>query len=243
MEVEVTRGGLDSAGLPYFVWRESGDNRFGLSRPRYCCITPKGEDLHLTFFNPSEDVKPTGANSAFIGVCILMGVLFIVEMIAERFRGVPGPREYPPGPLFSLIAFFGTAMILGGLVYYVWDGIATVWRWRTSRFAGDGRITSVPWRQLVAFRVVTPEENGVQRGPDEKKVGEDLQATFGMAAAPWALTANKWNNRSVVNIHRELTVLFIGHRDECLANWDRNVRDAKKAPPKTGGGNGPDFEL
>ena len=42
LDVEMSRHGIDSRGMPYYVWRESADNRMGLSRPRYCTSRPLG---------------------------------------------------------------------------------------------------------------------------------------------------------------------------------------------------------
>ncbi|MBK9080320.1 MAG: hypothetical protein IPL91_15075 [Hyphomicrobium sp.] len=151
LEVETHTSGIDEHGYPFYVWRESADNRYGLSRPRYCCITASGPELAFTFFNPSGDVKATAAWKAGAAVAAGFFVLFIVTMITDRYRDAPMPYSTDPPPGMVLIATFGSAMIFGGLVFYVWDCIATVLRWTRNRFADDGRVTQIPWAHLDSF--------------------------------------------------------------------------------------------
>ena len=245
LDVEASRHGFDDYGMPYYVWRESADNRMGLSRPRYCCISAVGDELMFTFFNPSEDIKSNGSEKAFVGVCAAMAVLFVVSMIAGRYQSATGPGDHGVPPLMALISFTGTALILGGLTFWVWNSIATILSWRRDRFQGDGRLYSVPWRHLEAFQVVTPEETGVKREKDVPKTGHGMLATFGNAASPMALTANVWNYRSIIDQHREKTLLFVDGRDEKLAEWNAYLKRKKKKDDdgNGGAGNGPTFDL
>ena len=234
LDVEASREGKDGFGFPYYVWRESADNRVGLSRPRYCCITPVNDQLYFTFFNPSEDIKPTGAGKAAIAVGVLMGVWFVISMIAARFERATGPGDHGVPPGMALIAFVGTALFLGMAVFWVWNTVETVLRWRKNRFEGDGRISMVPWEHLVAFSRVTPEENGAPRGENGPKTGHELQATFGVAASPMELTNNRWNARSITDMHRELTLLFVVNRDPVLSEWVK-LQKRRRSPVEPAG--------
>ena len=46
IEVEDSASGRDHEwGFPFYLWRESADNRLYLGRPRYCRITPINGEL------------------------------------------------------------------------------------------------------------------------------------------------------------------------------------------------------
>ena len=225
LDVETHLSGTDEQGYPFYVWRESADNRYGLSRPRYCCITASGPELYFTFYNPSGDVKATAAWKAGALVAAGFVVLFVVTMITDRYRDAPMPYSTDPPPGMVLIATFGSAMIFGSLVFYVWDCVATVLRWMRNRFADDGRLTQIPWAQLDSFQVVTPEEAGVEREREKRgSGGHGLLATFGNESTAIPLTANVWNHQSIAGKHRDLTVLFIDRRDAVLTAFKKRQR-------------------
>ena len=80
LEVEAHASGLDHEWhYPFYLWRESADNRLHLGRPRYCCITPIGDELQFSFFDPTKDVKPTGAMKAGLIVAGIVAALMIVN--------------------------------------------------------------------------------------------------------------------------------------------------------------------
>jgi hypothetical protein len=58
---ETSLDGVDNNGMPFYLWRESADNRVTLSRPRFCCITCSNDELDFAFFDPRGHVRPTGA--------------------------------------------------------------------------------------------------------------------------------------------------------------------------------------
>lgn len=243
LEVETHTSGIDEHGYPFYVWRESADNRYGLSRPRYCCITASGPELHFTFFNPSEDVKLTAAWKAGAAVAASFFVLFIVTMITDSYLDAPMPYSRDPAPGMVLIATFGSAGIFGGLVFYVWDCVATMLRWIRNRFADDGRVTQIPWAHLDSFQVVTPEEAGVEREREKRgSGGHGLLATFGNESTAIPLTANVWNHQSIAGKHRDLTVLFIDRRDAFLAAFKKKQRP-DGSPPSGNGESGPSLKL
>lgn len=242
LDVETHRSGKDAAGHPVYVWRESADNRYGLSRPRYCCITASDKDLYFTFYNPSGNVQLTSAWKAAAAVAGAIMVIFVITMITDRFRDAPMPYSTEPPPGMALIASFGTAMFLGAAVFYIWDSIATVLRWRRDRFAGDGSITIVPWSELEAFQVVTPEEAGVKRDPEKRSNGgHGLMATFGNEHPAIPLTANIWEYQSIAEKHRDLTTLFVDSREAAFARLKKRNSGPSSPPPD--GNSGPTLNL
>jgi hypothetical protein len=242
LDVETSRYGKDDAGHPVYVWRESADNRYGLSRPLYCCITASDKELYFTFYNPSGNVQLTSAWKAAATAAGAIMIIFVVTMITDRFRDAPMPYSTEPPPGMALIASVGTAIILGVIVFYIWDSIATVLRWRRDRFAGDGGITIVPWSLLEAFQVVTPEEAGVKRDPEKRSGGgHGLLATFGNEHPAIPLTANIWDYQSIADKHRDLTTLFIDSRETSFARWKK--RNAGPASPPSSGNPGPTLKL
>ncbi|MFX8712032.1 hypothetical protein ABTM46_18990, partial [Acinetobacter baumannii] len=81
-------GGIDANGFPFYLWRESADNRLTLGRPRYCCLTPVDGELYFTFFNPSANVRQWEIVIALVGMIAI--VLLVNFGLAER----PIPRPY-----------------------------------------------------------------------------------------------------------------------------------------------------
>ena len=75
IEPETSVAGTDANGFPFYVWRESADNRLTFARPRYCCITPHDGELYFTFFNPSENIKRAGGLATFMVVSGLASLI------------------------------------------------------------------------------------------------------------------------------------------------------------------------
>ncbi len=219
MEEETRTGGRDPQGLPYYVWRESADNRLSLSRPRYCCVSEIGGELYFVFFDPSKDVRPSLAPYVFMAV---VGAVAAAGLWNATYGPVPPPRPYhldtsdPP-----FLVFLGTcflALSLGGIVSGAWYVLGTLARWLRGRFAGDGRITQLPWNSLLGFNVMNAADTAA--GELEKLP----RSSYGLGAAfddgtHVALTANPWNYDSIATRHSEMTTLFITTRGDVMRRW------------------------
>lgn len=203
--------GLDAGRFPFFVWRESADDRLGFSRPRYCCVVEGDDDLLFQFFNPSKNVRSTGA----LGLAYLTGGgIMVWSLVNALFIGKPGDAFAGAIAGFLLAGF--AAPLLGGVCY----AAVTMWRWANGRFEGDGRLYSIPWRHLDGFQVVSAEDTGAERTERSPRGGFGLYATFGNKAPGIPLTANFWNQESIAEKHRLLTVEFIEKRGTLLRGWD-----------------------
>lgn len=231
MAEETRDGGYDEQGLPYYVWRESADNRLSLSRPRYCCVVELNGELTFQFFDPSKDVRPSFAPFVFMAV----GAAVILAALWEATYGpLPPPRPYhmdtsdPP-----FLVFIGTIFLassLGSIVAVCWYVIGTLARWLRGRFPGDGRLTEVPWSSLLAFNVMNAADTAA--GNLEKVP----HASYGLGAAfdsgfQVALTANPWNYESIATRHAEMTTMFITNRREIMRRWNA----ARASGPGDGG--------
>lgn len=229
IDVETSASGKDAHGWPFFIWRESADNRFGVSRPRYCRVVEGDDDLLFQFFDPSQDVRSTGASLATL---VTGGGIFVWSLAYAMFGG-----PHKPGDAFATVivgfqfAFFA-AVALGG----VWYVAVTLGRWAKNRFEGDGRLTVVPWRDLEGFQVVAADATGAQRTDRTAPGGEGLFADFGGRVPSLPLTANFWNHVSIAEQHRLMTRDFIEGRGPLLAAWDeqRRRREKQQAAGATG---------
>ena len=111
IEVETSTGGRDHQwGFPYYLWRESADNRLYLGRPRYCCITPIEGELYFSFFDPTKDVKPTGANKAFLVTTGVFAALMIVMSLWELATRDPLPYSMDRRPRRSFCCWASSSI-------------------------------------------------------------------------------------------------------------------------------------
>lgn len=228
MEEEARDGGRDAQGLPYYIWRESADNRLGLSRPRYCCVSEINEQLVFEFFDPSKDVRPSWAPFVFMAVA---GAVCLAGLWEAHFGELPPPRPYhmdtSPPPFLKFLGTSFFAASLGGMVSGAWYVVGTLGRWLRGRFAGDGRITRVPWRTLQAFNVMNAADTAAGELEKIPRSSYGLGAVFDDGSQV-ALTANPWNFESIALRHGEMTAMFITTRAEVMRGWAA-VRAAAEA--------------
>lgn len=221
LDVETSRSGVDDHGFPFFVWRESADNRLGFSRPRYCRAVEGDDDLLFQFFDPSQNVRSTGSNMVTLvaggGIFVWAFGSALVGPVGDSFATVVA------GLLFAGMA----ALALGG----AWYAAVTMGRWAKDRFEGDGRLYVVPWRDLVGFQVVSADATGADRTNRTAPGGEGLFADFGGRVPSLPLTANFWNHESIAEKHRLLTAAFVDGRGALLGAWheQRKRRERQQA--------------
>lgn len=240
LEVETSASGHDANGLPYFVWRESADNRLGLGRPRYCCVSVIDNELSFTFFDPSGDWRPTYAGEAFkVGAALVVAALSVLWWLEPR-DPAPYHANMSAPPFAILVAMFLYSMFLGGLAMTIAYVVMTFVYWLRDGFKGDGRITHVPWRSLQSFVMMNAADTPA--GAQEKLP----RSSYGLGAAfddggQLVLTANAWNHQTMASYHRQLTALFITGRAEHLRRWAKTLADAQAG--KDGVGSDPDDDV
>lgn len=220
---ETRDGGRDAQGLPYYVWRESADNRLCLSRPRYCCVSEIDGELVFEFFDPSKDVRPSWAPFVFMAVA---AAVCAAKLWEATYGPLPPPRPYhldeSPPPFLSFIGTCFLAGSLGGIVAGPWYIVGTLSRWIFGRFAGDGRLTRVPWRSLQGFHVMNAADTAAGELEKIPRSSYGLGAVFDTvtdAGMHVALTANPWNYESIARRHSEMTAMFITTRGEVMRRW------------------------
>lgn len=227
MEVETIASGHDAHGLPYFIWRESADNRLGLSRPRYCCVSVIDNELQFTFSDPSGNVRPTGALTAFK---LVAGLVVLAFVLLAWFEPRPAPAPYHADmsapPFLILVAMCFYSMTLGGVAAGIWYVAATLLRWLRDGFESDGRITQLPWRSLQSFVMMNAIDTPA--GAQDKLP----PSSYGLGAAfddgrNLVLTANAWNYASMTTRHRMMTAMFITARADHLRRWNKALAEAE----------------
>ena len=228
IEPETSAGGDDANGFPFYVWRETADNRLTFARPRYCCITAQNGELHFTFFNPSENIKCAGGIAAFL----VVGGLVAARIMAASWFDASPPRPYhldesDPAPIVLMHALF-KGLLFGGLAGLVVHSAVTIFRWVRGRFPGEGRLYSMPLRSLAGFNTVQAGEVGALINGEKAKTVNGLTAVFDDGSM-MILTGNAWNYQSIVSKHRDLTNAFRTPRDDILAQWA--ARQKKFTPP------------
>lgn len=230
IEAEASYSGTDASGFPFYLWRESADNRLFLGRPRYCCITPISGVLHFSFFNPSANVRSTGGARAFWMVTAIVAALITVFSIWDLStrEQLPYAMDERPPPFFMMLAILLYSPFMGLLVAAPWFVIITVSRWVNGRFEGDGKIVHMPLVQLDGFQVITARDAGAMVDGKPAQTGHGLSAVFG--GSQLILTGNAWNYRSISDKHRDLTQAFRLPRDEMLRVWVEAQKPAGVAP-------------
>ena len=230
IEVETSTGGRDHQwGFPYYLWRESADNRLYLGRPRYCCITPIEGELYFSYFDPTKDVKSTGASKAFLVTTGVFAAFMIVMSLWELATRDPLPysMDRRPPPFFLLLGILFYPPVLGGMVAGPWYAFQTIKRWMNGRFAGDGRLVHLPFKQLGGFQVISARDAGAEVNGKPAQTGHGLTAVF-EDGSQLILTGNAWNYASITGKHQDLTQAFRTPRDKILADWAEVLKAAKK---------------
>lgn len=148
IDVETRYSGYDELGFPFYLWRESADNRLTLSRPRYCCVMPIKDVLYFVFFDPSKDIKSTGATNALCAVAGLVTIAMLTLGWFER-QNARGPyvSDMSTPPFLILVSTFFYALFLSCVVGGIWYACVTVYRWINGRFKNDGRVVMMPLYQ------------------------------------------------------------------------------------------------
>jgi hypothetical protein len=229
--VETSYSGVDAAGFPFFLWRESADNRLTLSRPRYCCITAGEDQLYFTFYNPAAKSSTNG--SLIVAALAAVPVALAILQSGAAERRAQEHLDYvfntSPPPFLSLVAAFifaSFAGLIGGTLWYV---VTTLCRWVIGRFESDGELASVPLAKLDGFQVIGAREAGAMVGGDPAKSGHGLAAILS-DGTQMILTGNAWNYESIAEKHAILTKLFCMRRGDFAKPWmDRMKRAAAQA--------------
>ena len=204
---ETSTSGIAPDGHPFYLWRESADNRLGLSRPRYCRLAEFDDDLQFVFFDPSQNRQPTNSVAAAVVGAALVATVLWYTTVKIGFGEI------------SASALSGVA--IGG----VWHISLVLWRWRSRRYPRDGRILSRPLRTLSGFNIVHAGKLGAKIDGEEAKVGDGLTAVF-EDGTMFILTGNAWNYRSIVEYHGDLTNMFRGPRDDLISAFDAKRKAA-----------------
>ena len=216
---ETSMGGVDNKGMPFYIWRESADNRVTLSRPRYCCIASSSDELYFTFFDPLGNVRPTGATNVGVIVAgIVAASLLALFWMESRHAVAAYHSNMHAPPLLALLAASFFALLLGGMAASIWYVTVIVLRWAKNRFAEDGKLHTIPLRLLDGFQVIGAGDAGAVINGSSAKSGHGLAAVFS-DNTQLILTRNAWEYASIVDKHRELNAAFRGQRDVILGKW------------------------
>jgi hypothetical protein len=238
IEPETSSNGTDARGYPYFLWRESADNRLTLSRPRYCCITEKPDGLYFTFFDPSKDQRPTGAMRAFwYGAALVMVIVVLASCMQSGSPRGPYVSDMSAPPGLVLVAAFLYATSLGALASGIWYAVVIVRRWMSGRFPGEGRISMMPWTSLRSFERISASDAGVIVNDKPASTGYCLAAVFD-DNSQLILNRTAWNFDSIQKDHRLLTRIFIDERGRYTtgtptpqASPQKSVQATAQTPP------------
>jgi len=228
IEPETSFEGVDENGFPFYLWRESADNRLTLARPRYCCITPRDGELFFTFFNPSEDVRGSGGWTVFFCVASMVAV----AVVGNAWYNPPPPRPYhldeslPPFLILAGAAL--SASVVGAIVGGLWHVSITLFCWMRGRFPGEGRLHSMPLQSLMGFGQAQAGELGAMVNGEKAKTGHGLTAVFDDGSMI-ILTGNAWDYRSIVEKHQDLTNLFRTPRDNLLKAWAASKKSSESS--------------
>lgn len=229
-EVGNSYSSSDQLGLPFYIWREAGDNRCGLARPRYCCATIGSYPytglepwtLYFTFFNPSVNVRPTGAGKVFgIVAAVVVLACFIITSFGDRPRG-PYAVGSPIG--LVIVAAFLYSMFLAPLVSGIWYAAVTVYRWRNGRFKDEGQLEHVPLDRLQGFQVISAGEMGAVSGQQGASL-HGLTAVFA-DGSQIILRGSPLDYESIAEQHKVMTELFITRQPEYAATWAERAKRA-----------------
>lgn len=227
LDVETSHTGTAANGYPFYLWRESADNRIGVSRPRYCTVSEIDNELFFEFFNPAAEQKPTGAMMVFVLVGGASALLSLVSyfVFGDQFRASTAPFHTPP-VLAVMGALFGGSVV-GGISACIWYVITLALRWQRNRFEGDGRVLRMPWSMLESFTELSARDAGAKGNGDNPPTGHGLAAVF-IDGSIMILTSNSWERTSIMGTHRELTSLFIAPRDAAIRDFRERLKRAAR---------------
>ena len=227
LDAETSHTGTAANGYPFYLWRESADNRIGVSRPRYCTISVRDNELFFEFFNPAAQQKPSGALTIFVLVGGSFALLSLVSyfVFGHQFRASTAPFHTPP-VLAVMGAVFGGSVV-GGISAGVWHVLALAWRWKRNRFEGDGRVLRMPWSMLESFTEMSARDAGAKGNGENPPTGHGLAAVFS-GGSIMILTSNSWERTSIIGTHRELTSLFIAQRDAAIREFKERLKRAAR---------------
>lgn len=228
LDVETSHSGTAANGYPFYIWRESADNRIGVSRPRYCTISVNGNELFFEFFNPAAHQKPSGALTIFI---LVGGAFALVSLVSyfvfgDQFRASTAPFHTPP--VLAVLGAVWGGSVVGGISAGVWHVLALAMRWKRNRFESDARLLRMPWSMLESFTELSARDAGAKGNGDNPPTGHGLAASF-TDGSVMILTSNSWERTSIMGTHRELTSLFIVPRDAAIREFKDRLKRAARA--------------
>lgn len=228
MEPETSLSGSTAEGYPLYVWRESADNRLGLSRPRYCCVVRDGDELLFQFYNPvgAQRQSIAMAVGCIIGGAAALWTLVDYFVLGHTNTAATAPFATPPVLIVLNAAL--KAGVLGGLAGGAWYVVATPLRWFRNRFASDGRLYSRPWHELDNFRTLSAADAGATINGEPARQGEGLAAVF-IDGTQIVITANSWEHTSNVARHALLTRMFVIERDAMQSTLAQLLKAEKRA--------------
>jgi len=227
--------GVDASGFPFYLWRESADNRLTFGRPRYCCISPIDGELYFVFYHPSANVR------IWEIVIVLFGTIAIMLYIGLDTTWFDKPT--PRGPYLMdeslppfLVAFRAIllALLAGPLAALAAFVVGTLVRWFGWRFSGEGVLYGKPLRLLSGFDKVPAAETDAKINGKKATTGHGLTAVFDDGSII-ILTGSAWDYPSIVAQHRDLTNLFRIPRDEILAAWAECTKKSTPTPVSASG--------
>jgi len=228
IEAETSAAGVGENGYPFFLWRESADNRLGLSRPRYVCILKEKGELCLAFFNPSTPVRPTGGFIIGGGVALLVALAMITGFWVSPPPPAPYVSNMNPPPFLRFLSVVVAAGLSGAASGSLWYACVTLVRWYWDRFAQDGSLLVRPLRTLSGFNLVDAGAVGAIANGEKAKTGHGLTAVF-EDGTMWILTANAWEYPTMVFYHSTLTNTFREPRDRYLVDCDTEKRELERS--------------
>lgn len=228
IDAETSAAGVAENGYPFFLWRESADNRLGLSRPRYVCILKEQGELNLAFFNPSQPVRPTGGFIIGGGVALLVALAMISGFWASPSPPAPYVSNMNPPPFLWFLSIVMAAGLSGAASGSLCYACVTLIRWYWDRFAQDGGLWVRPLQTLSGFNLVDAGEVGAMANGEKAKTGHGLTAVF-EDGTMWILTANAWEYPTMVLYHSALTNAFREPRDRYLVDYEAEKREMERS--------------
>lgn len=199
IEPESSIGGVDEHGYPFFMWRESADNRLGVGRARYCCIRKTNGTLQFAFCDPWGAARSNHAWEAYVfSVAVGSLGLFVWFTYFDH-------SEWLGAGLVAVI----TSVLVGSVVPLLVYVTVMLLRWWGDRYAGDSKVYEMPWDELTGFSKLPAALTGATQFGDPAKTGEGLAAIFS-DGTEIILTRNPWKRDSIIEFHKLLTQRFAG---------------------------------
>ncbi|RTL70305.1 MAG: hypothetical protein EKK41_12735 [Hyphomicrobiales bacterium] len=235
IETETSLKKTTPDGYPLFMWRESADDRLGLSRPRYCCVVREGDELVFHFFDPVGARKSTGTLAA----ACLAGGAAALWTLAEYFvlghTTTAATRPFPTPPALIFLNAGLRAAIIGGLIASAWYVVSTLVRWGRNRFENDGALYKWPWRDLHNFRALSAADAGAMVNGEPAKSGEGLAAIL-TDGTQVVLTANAWTHTTIASYHTTMSKMFVIEREAMMLKFAAQLKAEQRARSSGGAG-------